>query len=372
MQANATITIAITIAAAALGGCTLESSLGSTQLESNDPDAPSGGGGQMPLGTIAYPKPAHALLDTPEGLLFVTKTLDGQPLDAQSLPVGVESAWGVFELLPGSPELVAEIPYKVVYPSLARDDDAIYVAVEFPDPDPYGSNVPRQGIVAIDNATRALRVVTSGWENLNSIAAGGGFVYFTQNLGRDTGRLVRIGIDGENPRVLIEDLDSPTRVRVDASYVYVADDLNHRVLAVATSGTPHPLVIADGVARPFDLGIHGEWLYIAEREQMPALGRISRVPLPPAHAQQADLATFAEVVVDDVVEPSGLAFSATHVYWTGYRDGLHRASLDGTSSELRVPSYVLGCGPIAAHGGNVYFTSRYPDNTGGLIYVDEM
>ncbi len=90
------------------------------------------------------------------------------------------------------------------------------------------------------------------------IAEWGGFIYFTVYDG--DGALVRVSKTGGAPRTLIDRLDFPSAVAVDATGVYVAVSGDGQILRTDPNGNTVS-VLANGQFGPSDIRIDGDTLY---------------------------------------------------------------------------------------------------------------
>lgn len=246
----------------------------------------------------------------------------------------------------------------------AQDAERIYLVHTY-------ENGTRYGILAFDKATGAVTTLTNDWGQILSVTNDASMVYFATSVrvaGEARGELVRIDKRTGGTRILYIGLEEPLGLAVDEYFVYVADDANHRVLAVSTSGG-RSFDLAPNVNRPSSVLPHGDQLYFTERGNTYTDGKISRVPRPSATSNQPGI---VETIAGGLAHPTELVIDADQIFATSYFRGLYQVGMNpGSAATLVVDTIAQGNGPIAGADHRIYFSARYPDNSGSLIYVVE-
>ena len=238
----------------------------------------------------------------------------------------------------------------------AQDSSAFYVAYRDID-DTYG-------IISIDKASGGKHELARGLDAIASIAADADEIYFDTDVGARAGELWRIAKATGQVQQLSSALHAPADIAVDDNYVYVADVLGGEVLAFPRRGGS-TLVLATALSRPTGLLVAGNWLYLTERGAARGDGRISRIARP---ACPPRLLPATEILRASLDGPMHVTVDATHVYWTSYYLGLLGAPLAAGPPDLWIDAKMWGSNAIARTATALYFASRYPDDSGGLMY----
>jgi hypothetical protein len=130
--------------------------------------------------------------------------------------------------------------------TIAVDGDFVYWTVYGDCPlSPPDSSTGR--LVRANRVNGSQTVDIDGLPCPRGVAVAGDDVYITNNPGAIGGSLWTARTNGENVRVLVEGLHSPTTVHADTTHVYFADDDKVRRVTREGSGQPELITTAESV-----------------------------------------------------------------------------------------------------------------------------
>lgn len=356
--------VTATLAAALLAACNFDAEIGSHALSDGDGGVDATA---VPRGATVYTPGAHTILLDGDHLILSSSIPETAP--------GSTSPWhdAIVRVLPnGTPEVIADVSAG----AMVADATTLYAAVADP-----GSSPATMSILAIDRTTHATTVVSAARPRIRDLALDGAWLYVAEREPADPGleRVVRLATDGSTETALLTGLDAAGAMALDATHLFVADDAGlapGRLLAVPKAGGP-TVTLADDLDRPAGVLVHGDWLYVAIRADLPGDGAIARIRRPAVQSPDT-LAT----LVTGLGFPTYLAADSTHVYWSAYFSGAQRAPLTGGTAEtLSIcghddpifpgpPPPSQGCGHLALAPDAVYLSARNPQGHSIVLGID--
>jgi len=132
-------------------------------------------------------------------------------------------------------------------------------------------------------------------------------------------------------------------VGADAAFVTSAESPNGRVVRIPLDGSP-AVVIAAGLDSPMSIAVHGDEVFFGAAGQLWRLADDGSAPP-------------VEVASSGESTPIGIAFDATHVYWTesSSAGAVRRAPLAGGATETIAEGDPNPAG-LVVRGGRAYWT----------------